>query len=172
MEAEVTALSRRRDGFRASWQGREYDAASVVLACGIVDIHPPFDEWRAAVTDGLLRYCPACDAFEAIGHRIGVIGPLGHAAPKALFLRGYSQDVTLLATESGMDEVAKAQLSVEGVSVLPASDLRLRRKGIGSKRSSIVGLPRSLMWFMRRWVRRCARGWRCRWRPSIPMRAI
>ncbi|MDH2349524.1 NAD(P)/FAD-dependent oxidoreductase [Bradyrhizobium sp. SSUT112] len=129
VDAEVTALSRRRDGFRASWQGCEYDAASVVLACGIVDIHPPFDEWRAAVADGLLRYCPVCDAFEAIGHRIGVIGPLGHAAPKALFLRGYSQDVTLLATECGTEEVAKAQLSAEGVSVLPTSDLRLRRKG-------------------------------------------
>jgi thioredoxin reductase (NADPH) len=129
VDAEVTALRRHRDGFRASWQGREYDASSAVLACGIVDIHPPFDEWRSAVADGLLRYCPVCDAFEAIGRRIGVIGPLAHAAPKVLFLRGYSQDVTLLATECGADEVAKARLSVEAVSVVPASDLRLRRKG-------------------------------------------
>lgn len=128
--AEVTALVRTSDGFRARWNGGEADAAIVALACGIVDLHPPFDDWRAAVADGLLRYCPVCDAYEAIDRRIGVIGPLSHAASKALFLRGYSRDVTLLATRQDADEPALARLSEAGVKIMDAFDVRLRRKGM------------------------------------------
>lgn len=129
VEAEVTALHRHGDGFRAAWNGGAVEAATVVLACGIVDVHPPFDRWRAAVADGLLRYCPVCDAFEAIGRRIGVIGPLDRAAGKAMFLRGYSRDVTLLATEGEGDEAAKSRLAEAGVKVAFAPDLHLRRRG-------------------------------------------
>ena len=37
-----------------------------------------------------------CDGFEVIGQRIGVIGNGAHAVGEALFLRTYSEDVTLL----------------------------------------------------------------------------
>ncbi|WP_025036822.1 NAD(P)/FAD-dependent oxidoreductase [Bradyrhizobium sp. DOA9] len=129
--AEVTALQRHERGFEASWNGRAHAAATVILACGIVDTHPPFDAWRAAVADGLLRYCPVCDAFEATGRRIGVIGPLARAAGKALFLRGYSRDVTLLAIGQGDDRSAASGLTEAGVEVVFAPDLRLRRRGEG-----------------------------------------
>ncbi|MDF0521205.1 NAD(P)/FAD-dependent oxidoreductase [Bradyrhizobium yuanmingense] len=131
VEAEVTALQRHEHGFEASWNGRAHAAATVILACGIVDTHPPFDAWRAAVADGLLRYCPVCDAFEATGRRIGVIGPLARAASKALFLRGYSRDVTLLAIGQGDDRSATSRLAEAGVEVVFAPDLRLRRRGEG-----------------------------------------
>ncbi|MBH5398322.1 NAD(P)/FAD-dependent oxidoreductase [Bradyrhizobium sp. CNPSo 4010] len=131
VEAEVTALQCDQDGFEASWNGGAHAAATVILACGIVDTRPPFDEWRTAVTDGLLRYCPVCDAFEATGRRIGVIGPLARAAGKALFLRGYSRDVTLLATGPDDDRSATSRLAEAGVKVVFAPDLRLRRQGEG-----------------------------------------
>ncbi|WP_342740614.1 NAD(P)/FAD-dependent oxidoreductase [Bradyrhizobium sp. B117] len=127
VEAEVTALQRQGHGFQASWRGGAHEAATVILASGIVDTHPPFDEWRAAVADGLLRYCPVCDAFEARGCRIGVVGPLGPAAGKALFLRGYSRDVTLFATARDGEETATSGLAEAGVEVVFAPDLRLRR---------------------------------------------
>ncbi|MDA9496826.1 NAD(P)/FAD-dependent oxidoreductase [Bradyrhizobium sp. CCBAU 11357] len=131
VEAEVNALQRHEHGFEASWNGRTHAAATVILACGIVDTHPPFDHWRAAVADGLLRYCPVCDAFEATGRRIGVIGPLARAEGKALFLRGYSRDVTLLATGPDDDRSATSRLAEAGVEVVFAPDLRLRRTGEG-----------------------------------------
>ncbi|MBR0704880.1 NAD(P)/FAD-dependent oxidoreductase [Bradyrhizobium liaoningense] len=127
VEAEITALQRHDRGFQASWNGGAHGAATVILACGIVDTHPPFEQWRAAVTDGLLRYCPVCDAFEARGRRIGVVGPLHRAAGKALFLRGYSRHVTLLATRRDDDEAASSELAKAGVQVVVAPDLRLRR---------------------------------------------
>ncbi|WP_256464310.1 NAD(P)/FAD-dependent oxidoreductase [Bradyrhizobium sp. 21] len=125
--AEVTALRRHDHGFQAVWNGEAHAAATVILACGIVDTHPPFDEWRAAVADGLLRYCPVCDAFEATGRRIGVVGPLHRAAAKALFLRSYSRDVTLLVTERDDGKAAASELTEAGVEVVSASGLRLRR---------------------------------------------
>jgi len=128
VEAEVTALQRRDGGFRAIWHGGTLEATTVILASGIVDIHPPFEQWRAAVADGLLRYCPVCDAYEAIDRRIGIVGPLHRAASKALFLRGYSREVTLLATEEDHDESARSELTKAGVEIVFAPGLRLRRR--------------------------------------------
>lgn len=129
IEAEVTDLRRTADGFRGKWNGGGADAATVILACGIVDVHPPFDEWREAVADGLLRYCPICDAYEAKGRRIVVVGALDHAVGKALFLRGYSTDVTVLATHGDAGDDAASQLSAVGVPVLFAPEVKLLRKG-------------------------------------------
>ena len=46
------------------------------------------------------RYCPICDGYEAIDRRIGVVGPFEGAGRKALFLRTYSRDVWLFATDT------------------------------------------------------------------------
>ncbi|MCK1288303.1 NAD(P)/FAD-dependent oxidoreductase [Bradyrhizobium sp. 44] len=128
VDAEVTGLRRHDHGFQAIWNGGAHTAATVILASGIVDVHPPFDEWRAAVADGLLRYCPVCDAFEAIGRRIGIVGPLDRAAGKALFMRGYSRDVTLLATGEDDGKTAAQELNEAGVEIVVAPGLRLRRR--------------------------------------------
>ncbi|WP_256565530.1 NAD(P)/FAD-dependent oxidoreductase [Bradyrhizobium sp. CCGB20] len=126
LHAEVTALEMTKHGFHATWSGGDADAATVVLACGLVDIHPPCDEWQLAVAEGTLRYCPICDAYEAKGLRIAVVGPLQHAASKAMFLRGFSQDVTLLATEMGAAEQISA-MTEAGIHLVDAPDLRFRR---------------------------------------------
>lgn len=127
--AEVAVLTRTDNGFRASWENGEIHASTAVLASGIVDVHPPFEEWRGALAEGLLRYCPICDAFEAAGQRIGVMGTLRHAAPKALFLRTYTKDITLLATQEDADDSAKACLRNAGIKILPTREPRLRRSG-------------------------------------------
>lgn len=129
--AEVTALTKTDDGFCASWRNGDVHASTAVLASGIVDVHPPFADWRAALAEGLLRYCPICDAFEAAGQRIGVMGTLRHAAGKALFLRTYTKDVTLLATQEDGDGDAMACLSDAGIKILPTREPRLRRSGQG-----------------------------------------
>ncbi|TFV41984.1 NAD(P)/FAD-dependent oxidoreductase [Bradyrhizobium frederickii] len=131
VEAEVTALRRHDLGFEGSWNGDAHAAAAVILASGIVDTHPPFREWRSAIADGVLRYCPVCDAFEATGLRIAIVGPLQRAAGKALFLRGYSRDVTLLAIGPDDDQSATSELLDAGVEVVFAPDLHLRRSGGG-----------------------------------------
>lgn len=129
VKGKARALKRTEGGFCVDLSDGEIHAATAVLASGMVDIHPPFEDWRAALAAGLLRYCPVCDAFEAIGQRIGVVGELRHAAPKALFLRSYTRDVTLLATREDPHDEARASLAEAKVNILPARDLRLRRSG-------------------------------------------
>jgi thioredoxin reductase (NADPH) len=124
IKGTVTRLSPDQDRVVASWDGGEFEASAVILATGIVDEHPGFPGWRKAVADGLLRYCPICDAFEAVGKRVGVIGPLARASGKALFLRGYSSDVTLLATVED-DPRKREEVVGAGVGIADAAKARI-----------------------------------------------
>jgi thioredoxin reductase (NADPH) len=71
-------------------------ARFVLLATGVRDHLPELAGAPEAVMRSVLRFCPICDAYEAIDRRIAVIGngPLGER--EADFLRTYSEDVTLL----------------------------------------------------------------------------
>ena len=82
-------------GFYAAFDGGEVSARTVLMATGIIDAQPKIEDLDKAVEDGLVRYCPVCDAFEATDLSIAVIGGEG-AISKAKFLRDYSKDVTLL----------------------------------------------------------------------------
>ncbi|MBI5260280.1 MAG: NAD(P)/FAD-dependent oxidoreductase [Bradyrhizobium sp.] len=129
IKAEVAALGQNGGSFSAAWDRGEARASAVILASGIVDTQPPFTDWETAVRDGLLRYCPICDAFEATGKRIAVIGPWQHSAGKALFLRDYSRDVTLLTTDELPQGEVAGRLVAAGVGMLMAPRPRLSRRG-------------------------------------------
>jgi thioredoxin reductase (NADPH) len=75
-------------------------ARTVILASGLVDEAPPIEGMSDAVGSGKIRYCPICDGYEAIDKRIGVVGPFEGAGRKALFLRTFSRDVWLFATDT------------------------------------------------------------------------
>jgi thioredoxin reductase (NADPH) len=103
--------------FRAiSNDGTAIMAAKIILATGIVDIHPDVPGWAEAQASGALRYCPVCDGYEAIDKSIAVIGSPDAAVKKALFLRTFSSRVTLLAgshpngvLEAGGEDASKIQ---------------------------------------------------------------
>ena len=52
-----------------------------------------------ALARGLIRYCPICDGYEVTDKKVGVIGSGSHGVAEALFLRGYTADVTLIAPD-------------------------------------------------------------------------
>jgi thioredoxin reductase (NADPH) len=113
----VSSLVKANGSFQAVCSSGEVILVpKVVLAAGIVDKHPAMDGWRDAVAEGLLRYCPVCDAYEAEGKKIAVLGNGQHASAKALFLRSYSADVTLVPFEEvpsqGRRELAEAGIIV------------------------------------------------------------
>jgi len=119
IQGSVTALEPTDAALLASYAGGEIAAKRVILATGIVDKQTPLPDWVDAVRQGRLRYCPVCDAFEAIDRRIAVIGPLHHAAPKALFMRVYSADVTLIPTDDDQDEAVRQGLTDAAVRITP-----------------------------------------------------
>lgn len=120
-EAEVVMIDAVADGFHLRLNdGSTRASRAVILATGIelnqVDLPDAVHE--AAIRAGVLRYCPVCDGFEHTDRRIGVIGCDSNGAAEALFLRQYSDDVTLMPLSH--PEVSPAQvqeLAASGVSV-------------------------------------------------------
>ena len=96
-KGQVTELTREEGGgFRISFDGETLHASFVLLATGVVDNDPELPGVERAIDRGLLRICPICDAYEVIDKKIGIIGGGSKAAAEALFLRTYSDDVTLI----------------------------------------------------------------------------
>lgn len=99
VQAQVTDIGHDEGLFRLTDSGGGHHAArALILATGVEQNQPPIDEQvhQAAVDAGVLRYCPICDGFEHRGDRIAVLGCDISGAAEALFLAGYSDDVTLL----------------------------------------------------------------------------
>jgi thioredoxin reductase (NADPH) len=114
----VTRLASDRNGqFTAATSLGEVRARSVLMATGLVDEEPGIPGLRDGVLSGAIRFCPICDAYEASDQRIGVVGPLATAAGKALFLRSYSKDVTLFASDRPINRERVDQLRANGVSL-------------------------------------------------------
>ncbi len=126
----VTSLEKRERDVLASHQRGTLEAQRVILATGIVDRQFPLADWTMAVRDGELRYCPICDGFEAVGRKVAIIGELGHAAGKALFMRIYSSDITLIPIDDGQDDASREKLAAAGVHVTPKLHSLQRRGGI------------------------------------------
>jgi len=87
------------DGFISVCDGQKVSARKVLLATGIVDEAPDLPGLRDAIYDGALRFCPICDAYEVTDQRVGVLGRIGTASKKAVFMRTYSRRITLLPTD-------------------------------------------------------------------------
>ena len=118
-ERLVTRIEPKKQGFAVHVEGLEYPARAVLLATGVVNNRPeiPAGIHDEALARGLLRYCPICDGYEVTDKRVGVIGTGAHGMREALFLRGYTSDVTLVAPGAGheLDPDCIAELDAAGV---------------------------------------------------------
>lgn len=127
----IEGLERTEEGFLAHAQGREWSARTVLLCTGVVNNRPQIapDIHDAALRRGLLRYCPICDGYEVTDKRVGILGTRSHGFKEAIFLRMYTKDVTLIATdgEHDLSDDEKRQLAVAGVVLIdgPCAPLRL-----------------------------------------------
>ena len=116
---EATAIERDGDTFVVVAGDARYPARSVLLATGVVNHRPEMDRdlHDRALAAGLLRYCPICDGYEVTDKRVGVIGTGDHGMREALFLRGFTKDVTLIAPDAahGLDASCEAKLDEAGI---------------------------------------------------------
>ena len=103
---QVTRLDREEDGmFTAEWGSGPVRARTVLLATGVTNRRPPMDEalHDDALTRGLIRYCPICDGYEVTDKKVGVIGSGKGGVNEAIFLRGYTADVSLIAPDKALN---------------------------------------------------------------------
>ena len=119
---KVVSLSREPQGGLTAevGSGARVRAAKVLLATGIIDEGPKLPGLKQVIYEGSLRFCPICDAYEAVDRRIGVLGSVATAAKKALFLRTYSREVVLLSIDApkALDREVLALLSNTGVKIV------------------------------------------------------
>jgi thioredoxin reductase (NADPH) len=108
-------LKRSAAGFTAICSASRIFSKRVVLATGLVDLSLPIPGLKQAIDHGAVRYCPICDGYEATDLRIGVVGSAEDAARKALFLRTYSRNVTLLTLHDEMAADSRDKLSEAGI---------------------------------------------------------
>jgi len=118
-DGRVTRLDRVEDGFCAEWGSGSAAARTVLFATGVTNRRPPMDEGLhdEALARGLIRYCPICDGYEVTDKKLGVIGSGKSGVAEAVFLRGYTADITLIAPHSAHD-------------IAPEDQARLREHGI------------------------------------------
>lgn len=92
----VTGLAKADGLFEAETETGTLRARYVILATGVRDVQPPLPGVFDAVQRGLVRVCPICDGYEVTGKSVGIIGRGEHGAREALFLRTYTDLVTLI----------------------------------------------------------------------------
>ena len=98
----VERLETGHDSFRLTLENGEIlQARAVILATGVSENLPDLPHLGEAVKAGIVRICPICDGYETIGRAVGVLGGGDHAAAEALFVRGFSDRVSLVLIGDG-----------------------------------------------------------------------
>lgn len=126
----VERIARTDDGFEARVNGRQVRSRTVLLATGVVNRQPQMDkaDHDRAMARGLLRYCPVCDAYEVTGKRVGVLGASGHGVAEALFLRSYTDDLTLMPQNfAELSAEDRQRLTEHGITLVesPVAEFRV-----------------------------------------------
>ncbi|MDR6787762.1 thioredoxin reductase (NADPH) [Sphingomonas sp. BE138] len=117
---KVTGLARDGDDFLVTTDHGTHRARTVLLATGVVNHRPAHllpEVHDPALARGLLRYCPVCDGYEVTDRRVAVIGTGDHGTREALFLRGFTRDITLVSPEAehALDPSCERALDAAGV---------------------------------------------------------
>jgi thioredoxin reductase (NADPH) len=112
----VRAVEKQGDVFHITTDHQVVFARNVILATGVFNHRPPLStqDHDRGLAEGLIRYCPVCDAYEIRGMRIAVLGNDTHGFDEASFVRHYSSSVTLIPPD-GTPVVAR-----NGINVLDA----------------------------------------------------
>ncbi len=142
MTAHVASAEIGDSGFTLRGaDGGSWRCRALVLATGVAlnEIELDSGDHEAAICEGVVRYCPICDGYEHIGQRIAVIGCDEQGAGEALFLRQYSESVTLIPRDfAELDADTLDKLRRAGVHVIETpiervvqseACIRLRLKG-------------------------------------------
>ena len=102
----VTDLAKDGNVFTVSCDDEHYRARTVLLATGVVNNRPEGIEDQLhdeALSRGLIRYCPVCDGYEVTDRRVAVIGTGDHGTAEVQFLRGFTDDLTLVSPHGDHD---------------------------------------------------------------------
>jgi thioredoxin reductase (NADPH) len=129
---QVESLKRRSVSFDVHWSGGSATARAVLLATGVVDRPPPFADPIEAVKRGILRYCPICDGYELINKRIGIVGQSTATVGEAIFMRTYTEDITVLTLGQSLEREARRRAAEASLPIVETVVRDLTTDGEGA----------------------------------------
>lgn len=101
----------------------ELATKSILIATGVTNRRPQMDDalHAEALKLGRIRYCPVCDGFEVTGRNVAVLGSGMAAMKEAVFLRSYTDRVTLIfsSKDTGLDASQQSELLDNQVRLVP-----------------------------------------------------
>ena len=127
--ARVAESIREEPGaFCVAWPGGETRARNVLMATGASDIEPQMPHVEEALRDGVLRYCPVCDGYEAIDRDIGVLVAGQSGVEEAIYIRHFSDRVTVFpaTAETRLSAAQRERLAGASVDVRDGAVSSLR----------------------------------------------
>jgi thioredoxin reductase (NADPH) len=133
LRGRVDALEREDGGLVAVLEDRTIFARTAVLATGAEDLQAPIADLEGAVQRGIVRYCPACDAYEVRDRRVAIIGNGACRLQEAMLLRSYTSQLIVLSLrrEPDLSEPERAELRAAGITIVnePVSELVAEGEG-------------------------------------------
>jgi thioredoxin reductase (NADPH) len=121
-QARVSRLTTIDNRFEAEWGSGIVLARSVLIATGVSNRLPSIDEKLHvdALAGGFLRYCPICDGYEVTDNNVAVIGTGAAAAGEAIFLRSFSDRITMISSDGahGLEPDDREKLSAHYVTLV------------------------------------------------------
>lgn len=92
----VEQIEPHTEGFSVRYGDRTCVTRRIILATGIEDTLPDMPDVEQAIGDGKLRLCAICDGYEVDGHNVAVYGEAENAINHAVFLRTFTDQVTVV----------------------------------------------------------------------------
>jgi thioredoxin reductase (NADPH) len=97
VEGRVEAIEPQAEGFLVRYGDCSCTARRVILATGIEDTLPQMSGAQEAIAAGRVRLCAICDGYEVDGDNVAVYGEAEDAIRHAVFLRTFTDRVTVIA---------------------------------------------------------------------------
>lgn len=93
---QVEHIEPHAEGFSVRYGDRSCVARRIILATGIEDTLPDMPDIEQAIAEGKVRLCAICDGYEVNGDNVAVYGEAECAIGHAVFLRTFSDRVTVV----------------------------------------------------------------------------
>ncbi len=93
---QVEHIEPHAEGFSVRYGDRSCVARRIILATGIEDTLPDMPDVEQAIAEGKVRLCAICDGYEVNGDNVAVYGEAECAIGHAVFLRTFSDRVTVV----------------------------------------------------------------------------
>jgi thioredoxin reductase (NADPH) len=141
LAGRLEGLQRGANGaFAALLTQHTISADAVLLATGAEDVQAPIADLAGAIRRGIVRHCPACDAYEVRDRRVAVLGTGKCRIQEAMLLRSYTADLTVLSLGRPLEmaENERGELQAAGVDVVdePVAELVAEAEGVCTRLAS------------------------------------